>query len=229
MYRELKGIEYIMSRIRLNKSMKKSTVGTILTNHIITNKRGYLIVTILFFVGLIIGVFILNNTDNNKIEEINTYLNELATKVKTYDKIEYFSLLKESLISNFIIIILLWFGASTIIGIPLVYGTVLFKGFSFGYTISSIIACFGTEKGILISLSTMLLHNIIFIPSMLGASVSGLKLYQSIMKNKERNNIKMEILRHTVFCTFMLILMLISSILEIYVSTNLFIILLKKI
>lgn len=229
MYRDLKGIEYIMSRIRLNKSMKKSTVGTILTNHIIKNKRGYLIVTILFFIGLIIGVFILNNTDNKKVEEINTYLNELVTKVKTYDKIEYFSLLKESLISNFIIIILLWFGASTIIGIPLVYGTVLFKGFSFGYTISSIITCFGTEKGILISLSIMLLHNIIFIPSMLGASVSGLKLYQSIMKNKERNNIKMEILRHTVFCTFMLILMLISSLLEIYVSTNLFIILLKKI
>lgn len=218
-----------MSKIRLNKSTKKSTVGTILTNHIITNKRGYLIVTILFFVGLIIGVFVLDNTDNNKIEEINIYLNELATKVKTYEKIEYFSLLKESVTSNFIIIILLWFGASTIIGIPLVYGTVLFKGFSFGYTISSIIACFGTEKGILISLSIMLFHNIIFIPSMLGASVSGLKLYQSIMKNKQRNNIKMEILRHTVFCTFMLILMLISSILEIYVSTNLFIILLKKI
>lgn len=218
-----------MSRVRLRNLNKKSKIGTILTNHIINNKRGYLIVIILFFIGLISGVFFINNAKDTKIEEINTYLNELVNKVRTYENIDLFDLLKQSVISNFIIVVLLWFGASTIIGIPVVYGTIIFKGFSFGYTISSIIACFGIGKGILISLSIMLLHNIIFIPSMLATSVSGVKLYQSIMKNKDRSNIKVEILRHTIFCTLMLILMLISSLIEVYGSTNLFIILLKKI
>lgn len=218
-----------MSRVRLRNLNKKSKIGTILTNHIINNKRGYLIVIILFFIGLIIGVFFINNAKDTKIEEINTYLNELVNKVRTYENIDLFDLLKQSVISNFIIVVLLWFGASTIIGIPVVYGTIIFKGFSFGYTISSIIACFGIGKGILISLSIMLLHNIIFIPSMLATSVSGVKLYQSIMKNKDRSNIKVEILRHTIFCVLMLILMLISSLIEVYGSTNLFIILLKKI
>jgi len=106
---------------------------------------------------------------------------------------------------------------------------VMIKGFSVGYTISSIISCFGIGKGILMVLSIMLLHNIIFIPTMFATGVSGLKLYQSIMKNRERNNIKIEILRHTIFCALMLILMIISSLIEIYVSTNLFIFLLKKI
>jgi len=208
---------------------KKSKIGTILYNHISNNKRGYLIVTILFFIGLIIGVFFINNAKDTQIAEINTYLNELVNNVKTFENIDLFSLLKKSLTSNFIIIILLWFGASTIIGIPIVYGTIAIKGFSIGYTISSIITCFGIGKGILISLSIMLLHNIIFIPTMLAASVSGVKLYQSIMKNKDRNNIKIEILRHTIFCVLMLILMIISSVVEIYGSTNLFIFLLKRI
>lgn len=207
---------------------KKSKFGTILYNHIVNNKRGYLIVTILFFIGLIIGVFFINNAKNSQIEEINNYLNEIVNNVKTYENIDYANLLKQSLTSNFIIIILLWFGASTIIGIPVVYGTIIVKGFSMGYTISSIISCFGIGKGIAISLSVMLLHNIIFIPTMLATSVSGVKLYQSIMKNKDRENIKIEIIRHTIFCALMLLLMFIASLIEVYGSTNIYIFLLKK-
>lgn len=208
---------------------RKSKIGIILYNHILNNKRGYLIVTILFFIGLIIGVFFINNIENTQIEEINTYLNKLVNTIKAYENIDLFNLFKQSIISNIIIVILLWFGASTIIGIPLVYGTVIAKGFTIGYTISSIISCFGVGNGIIIALSIMLLHNIIFIPTMFATSVSGVKLYQSIMKNKERSNIKIEILRHTIFCTLMLILMLISSFIEVYCSTNLFIFLLKRI
>lgn len=207
---------------------KKSKFGTVLYNHIVNNKRGYLIVTILFFIGLIIGVFFINNAKTTQIDEINNYLNEIVNNVKLYENIDYGNLLKESLTSNFIIIILLWFGASTIVGIPVVYGTIVVKGFSMGYTISSIINCFGIGKGIVISLSIMLLHNIIFIPTMLATSVSGVKLYQSIMKNKDRENIKLEIIRHTIFCALMLLLMLIASLIEVYGSTNIYIFLLKK-
>lgn len=218
-----------MSRLRVSKLRNKSKIGTILYNHIINNKRGYLIVTILFFIGVIIGVFLINNAQDTQIEELNTYLNKLINDIKTLEHIDLFDLLKESLFSNFIIIVLLWFGASTIIGVPIVYGTVIFKGFGIGYTISSIITCFGLGKGILIALSIMFLHNIVFIPTILATSVSGVKLYQSIMKNKNRDNIKIEILRHTLFCTLMLILMFLSSLIEIYASTNLFIFLLKRI
>lgn len=218
-----------MSRDKTKRLKRKLKFGTILYNHIVNNKRGYLIVTILFFIGLIIGVFFINNAKNSQIEEINNYLKEIVNNVKTYENIDYVNLLKQSLTSDFLIIILLWFGASTIIGIPVVYGTIVVKGFSMGYTISSIINCFGIGKGIAISLAIMLLHNIIFIPTMLATSVSGVKLYQSIMKNKDRENIKIEIIRHTIFCAFMLILMFIASLIEVYGSTNIYIILLKNI
>ena len=216
-----------MSRLKLKK--KKSKFGTILLNHINHYKREYFIITILFFIGLILGVLFINYANETQIQEIDTYLNELLSNMKQSENIALWDLFKESTLSNFIIIALLWFGASTIIGIPIVYGTIAIKGFSIGYTISSLIASFGMGKGILMALSLLLLHNLIFIPAMFATCVSGVKLYQSIMKNKNRENIKLEILRHTIFCALMLILMLISSVVEVYLSTNITILMLKYI
>jgi len=50
----------------------------------------------------------------------------------------------------------------------------------------------------------------------------GMKLYKSIMKIKNRENVKFEIVRHTIFTTIMLIPLVISSAIEVYVSNNLF-------
>lgn len=218
-----------MLKLNINKLKRKSKIGNVLYNHIINNKRGYFIISILFFIGLIVGVLVVNNINDTKIEEINNYFNNIVKNIKSYQNIDFGSLFKQSVISNFIMVIVLWFGASTIIGILILYGTIIFRGFSIGYTISCIIAYWGIGKGTLIALSISLLHNIAFIPAMFGISVSGVKLYQSIMKNRDTDNIKLEMLRHTIFSVFMLGLMLISSIIEVYGSTNIFIMLLKKI
>jgi stage II sporulation protein M len=77
-------------------------------------------------------------------------------------------------------------------------------------------------KGILFSISTLLLQNIIYIPSLLALGVSGIKVYKSIMKDKRRENIKLELIRHTVFSTFITILLVLSSLVEAYVSSNIF-------
>ena len=208
---------------------KKSKIGTIIYNHIINNKREYLTVTILFFVGLIISIIIFNNSNEETLIEVSTYLNNLFNNIKNNEEIDLLKILKESLVYNLTITLLLWFGASTIIGIPIVYGSIVLKGFSVGYTISSLLFVYGAGKGLLISISFLLLHNIIFIPTMFAISVSGVKLYKSIMKNKQRENIKLEILRHTIFCFIMLLGMLISALAETYLSTNISVILLKNI
>lgn len=218
-----------MSRIRLNNSKRKSKIGTTIYNHIINNKREYLTVTILFFIGLTISIILFNNSSEEVLTEIDTYLNDLFNNIKNYENIDLLKILKESLIHNLTITVVLWFGASTIIGIPIVYGTIILKGFSIGYTISSILTVFGPANGLLIAISFLLLHNIIFVPTMLAISVSGVKLYKSIMKNKQRENIKLEILRHTIFCLIMLLGMIIAAFIETYLSTNLAIILLKNI
>ena len=210
-----------MNRILKRKKRGKSKIGSIIANHIINNKKNYLISTLLFLVGLIIGIMFINNINDIQYKEISEYIQKLVTNIKSVEKINYIKLLKESFESNFILVIVIWLASSTIIGIPIVYGLIAFRGFVFGYTISSILSSIGIGYGIIFSLCSLLLHNIIFIPVLLATSVSGMKLYKSIIKNREKQNIKVEFIRHTLFCTIMLLLLVISSLIEVYISTNL--------
>ena len=78
----------------------------------------------------------------------------------------------------------------------------------------------GLGKGISFILITLLLQNILLIPGILALAVSGIKLYKSIVKHKTKENVKIEILTHTVFPIIMMIILVIASIIEIFMSTN---------
>ena len=107
------------------------------------------------------------------------------------------------------------------IGIPIVYTIITWKGFSFSYSISSIISCLGIRNGIIFSLSGLFIQNIISIPVILALGVSGNKLYKKIIQDKRKENIKIELIKHTIFCLLMLVLLIISALIETYISSNL--------
>ena len=69
-------------------------------------------------------------------------------------------------------------------------------------------------------ISNLLLQNIIVIPVMLAMCVSCFKMYKSIVKDKRRENVKTEIMRHTIFCLVMFILLILSSTIEVLISDN---------
>lgn len=106
-------------------------------------------------------------------------------------------------------------------GILVVFGIVLYRGFCLGYTISACLGTLGTSKGLAFTISGLLLQNIIIVPVIIAMSVSGFKLYKSILKDKRRENVKLEIVRHTIFCILMLICLIIASLVEIFVSNSL--------
>lgn len=130
-------------------------------------------------------------------------------------------LLRKSLSDNLILIVTMWLLGSTVVGIPIVLGIVLFRGFCIGYSLSAIIASLGVQKGILFFLTTMFLQNLIFIPVILCMTISCIKLYKSIMKDRRRENIKVEIIRHTLVSIMLGLLLIIAAFIESYVSTNL--------
>ena len=130
-------------------------------------------------------------------------------------------LFRTTLKENIMLALTLWFFGTTVIGIPIVFGIVLYRGFCLGYTISAIITILGLPKGIAFVLLSLVLQDIILIPAIIAIAVSGFKLYKSIVKNRDRENIKMEILRHTIFSLIMLGLLCISAIVETFISTNL--------
>ena len=124
----------------------------------------------------------------------------------------------QSVKNNTILAIILWIAGTTVIGIPIVLIAIFLRGMFLGYTISAITYTYGTFKGIIFCMLSILLQNILLIPAVLTLGVSSIKLYKSIIKDKRKENIKIGILRHTITSISMVIILLISSLIENLVS-----------
>ena len=200
---------------------KKAGIKDFILRNIHDNLKSYLIVIILFIIGIVAGVIFINNTNETQGAEIQGYINNFISSLKQDYHIDKMELLKSSLWDNFILIISMWFIGSTVIGIPIVFGIVIFRGFCIGYAVSSAVAVLGAQKGIIFLLTTMFLQNIIFIPVIICMAVSCIRLYKSIMKDKRRENIKLEIIRHTLVSIMLFIVLVLATLIEVYISTNL--------
>jgi len=208
---------------------KNNGIRNVIFEHVRDNIKEYFIITIIFIIGIILGVILINNLKQDGQEEISLYINNFINDVKENKSINTINLFKKTLINNVTFVIILWFVSSTVIGIPIVYALIVFRGFCLGYTISSIIATVGTMKGVLFSLFGVLLQNIIFIPGIFILAVSGIKLYKSIMKDKRKENIKLEIIKFTLIALFVSLLLIVSAIIETYISSNMLVLYTQKI
>lgn len=210
------------------KNIKKTLkLKDIIVNHIASNSKEYIIVTLLFIIGIFLGVLFVNNMKNDEFDSVQNYITTFIQKFKENPNIDSGELLKTSIIKNLILALSLWFFGTTVIGIPIVFGILIYRGFCLGYTISTFISTIGIAKGLAFVFSNMLLQTVIFIPAILAISVSGFKLYKSIVKDKRKENVKIEIIRHTIFSALMTILLCLSSVVEVFVSNNLLKIIVK--
>ena len=199
------------------KSLK---IREVIVKHILNNKKEYIIVTLLFIIGIFVGVFFVNNLDESSKASMQEYLNNFIEKFKQIEKLDNMSFLKTSIIQNILFAIILWFFGTTVIGIPIVFGIIIYRGFCFGYTVSVCVTIMGISKGLVFTLVNLLLPSLIIIPAILAIGVSGFKLYKSIVKDRAKENIKLEIIRHTVFSVVMMLVMIFSSLVEVFICTN---------
>ena len=204
---------------------RKNEIFTIVKDDIRNNLKSYAIIVIIFTVGIFLGVLFINQTEQK--EEITEYINTYIEHTKTIQNGDFFGELKDDIKGNILLVLLLWFSGTTIIGIPIVFGILLFRGFCLGYTIASCVYVLGKIKGLIFVLITIFLQNIIFIPAIIILGVSSIKLYTSIIKDRRKENIKLSILKHSIRTVFILIALIISSIIKIGISYKLIIELIK--
>ena len=57
----------------MEKQIKKIT--SVIKEHIINNKKEYIIITLIFIIGIFLGVLFNNNIQENQKNEIGTYIN----------------------------------------------------------------------------------------------------------------------------------------------------------
>ena len=204
---------------------KKNEIFIAIKDDILTNVKSYFIVIIIFTVGIFLGVLFINQTQDKT--EIEKYINTYVDETKILQNGNYMAELQKDVKNNVILVLLLWFAGTTIIGIPIVLGIIIIRGFCLGYTIASCAFVLGKLKGIIFVLITIFLQNIIFIPALMILGVSSIKLYKSIVKDRRKENIKLSILKHSIVSFIIMLALIISSIIKIEVSYRLIVNLIK--
>ena len=201
--------------------MKNSNFKNNLKNYIKNNYKEYILASMLFVIGIFVGVMIINNSKENQISEITEFINQFIEKYKGLENINQEGLVVTSIKQNLIFAFVLWLAGTTVIGMPIVLIIILLRGTILGFTISSITVTLGLPKGILFCLISIVLHNIFYIPAILSIGVSSIKLYKSIIKDRRKDNIKFELIRHTIIFGLMIVLLVLSAIIENVISANL--------
>jgi len=204
---------------------RKKEIFRIIKENILNNAKSYFIVVVIFVVGIFFGVMFINQLNDKT--EVEKYINTYVDETKLIENGDYFQEFKNDVKKNIALVFLLWFAGTTIIGIPIVLGIILFRGFCLGYTIASCIYVMGKIKGLIFIALTILLQNIIFIPAIMILGVSSIKLYKSIIKDRRKENIKLSIIKHSIISFIVLITLVISSIVKIGLSYRLTVNLIK--
>lgn len=203
-----------MKKLKKPRWVKVNKICLVLIEHIRNNKKDYFVLSIVFILGVLIGVIMINNSsDNSKLElqgYIKSFINNVGNKELEIDRIK---LVKNTVISNLKIVFIIWLAGTTIIGIPGIYLIVIYKGISVGYTISAIMYVLGNWRGFLISFVLVFLNNLVIIPSVLMLNVSSLKVYRTLIrKEKSTSSIKQEMVRHTLLCLILSVPIIIVTI-----------------
>lgn len=197
----------------MTKLLAKLNVATI------KGKRLYLFLLLIFIIGVIFGSIFITILDE---PDINTVLTQIDTFFKQIDsnKIDYMNVLKNSATSNLLFVLAIWLLGISIIGIPIIIVMIFLKGFMLGFSIAAIIAKYKLI-GILGGLTYIFPHIIISVMVIFVMSYYALRLsfnlLRAIIKRKSINFGEI-INRYSLIMVISIIIMIIASLIETFVS-----------
>ena len=176
---------------------------------------------VLGIVGIIAGsifVTILNNSDKTLVNEhLNTFLNNIKD-----NKADYLFVLKNNLGTNLIYVLLIWLLGISVIGLPVILIMYFSKLFILGFSIGSIISCYGI-KGTLFALAYVFPGQVL---SVIGISLITMysisfsfKLIYAILK-KKTIDFKILINRYFKILVIILILIILMNLYDTFAMPN---------
>lgn len=185
----------------------------IIKKHINKYRKTYIVISIIFILGICLGVGAINQLNESQKELLQNYFFNYTNNFSNWS---IKNLYLNCIFSKLKVICLIFVLACTVIFEKFIYGCVLFKGFSIGYSISATLKVYGIRKGILFAITTLGIQNIIFIVCILFFANYCIN-FCKIMKN---NNVDIKRCYFKLFVTFCVIMIIsaISSCLEIVFS-----------
>lgn len=195
-------------------------IKEIISNEFNKQKKLYIRISIVFFVGIFLGVICINNLDLENSEKLKNYFVNLQKIIISIDSLKIKNIFLNSFLVKFKYILVIFILACSVVGSSIIHVLILYKGFSLGYVISAIIKSYGTRRGIAFALSILGIQNIIYIPTIIFFTVYSIN-FCKIIKNRNVN-IKLIILKYLMVLILTLLISIASCYLEVFFSYNIF-------
>ena len=192
-------------------------MNKVLLNYVKNNKKLFFRLLFFILIGIIVGVISFNVVlEDVEREEISVFVLNTQTRLKENVDINYIRLLMNSIKKNTFYIFLIGMLGLFVFGNLLVYLILIFKGLSIGFTISTFLYSFSFSTEFILLIILCIFQNIIIIPSILLISEKSEKLSKSI--KEKRINLRDELCKHIIIMSILIVLSLVVSLIEIYIS-----------
>ena len=202
--------------------MKKNTKNdTKLLDLILPNKKiDFFIITIMFL-GIISGsIFLMMSNESDKVNVITQI--ETFFKNISINSIDNGLALKNSLIINYLFVVIIWILGLSMIGIVINIFLTYIKGFLVGFSLASIFLTYksgGILACILYTVPVQIINVIVVIILSIYSVMFSLNLLEII--NNKNNKTKLMLKKYFIILILCIILSFISSLLEVYLFPNL--------
>lgn len=194
-------------------------MNKILLEYINRNKKEFIKLICFILVGIIIGV-IFNKLflSSNEREELKEFILNIHDLLKQNENIDYNLLLRQSLKNNITQILIIGVLGFFIFGNICIYCMLLYKGFILGFTIATSLSAYLFGLNFFVMMMALVIQNIIMIPILLILSEKSSKIYKNIIMKKV--TLKEELCKQIIIMLIFILLGIVSSLIEIYISMN---------
>lgn len=149
------------------------------------NLKSIAIIFLFAIMGIVLGIFLYqivpDAIKNDLIKTMKTTLD--LTKNENFKGI---NIIKNGMISNIILVIVIYSMSLTLLSPYLISLLSFFKGLSIGMYIPTIFNIFGASKGILAMFLLVIIPNLIYIPSYIFFSVNSVKFHYSLLSEENK-------------------------------------------
>lgn len=194
-----------------------STFKTVTRDHISI----FIFVLSLFIVGVMFGAVIVNSLGLEQKQDLFDYLTKFFNEFGGSSTLPTGGLLLSTFFENIKIVLLIWILGISVIGVPLTLILLFSKGVVIGFTVGFLVNQSGF-KGFLLACASVLPQNLIFIPFIIVLTslsiIFSIKLIKRQFLKDREEKLKNLFLIYVLVLFLGSIILLITSIIEIYMS-----------
>lgn len=196
----------------------------ILKSDMKTHMNIFLFIFVLFIMGMVFGAVIVNSMNVVQKLDLFFYLEQFFEQMLSMEGISKSTLWKDSMLYHVKYMLLLFVLGISVVGMPIITVLLFIKGLVVGFSVGFLVNQMGWY-GLLISSASIAPQNLLIIPIYIFAGslalIFSLTLCKQIFIKKVHQPILQGFVRYTIMFSILLGILMISSVVEAYVSNSL--------